>query len=66
MSHTTLEAYFKNIFAMTFHHKYSIADLENLVPFELEIYVSLLNDYIAMKEEEALQAQLRAEALAGR
>lgn len=38
---------------MAQHHKYSISDLENLIPFELDIYVGMLKDYI--KEEEDRQ-----------
>jgi len=64
MSHNTLEAYFKNIFAMTYHHKYSISDLESMMPFELDVYIAILNNYIAVKEEEALQASKQAEAIA--
>jgi hypothetical protein len=32
------------------HHKYSLSELENMIPWEREIYVSLLMNYI--KEEE--------------
>ena len=31
------------------HHKYSLTELENMVPWEREIYVSLLSNWI--KEE---------------
>ena len=31
------------------HHKYSLTEIENLIPWEREIYVQLLNDHI--KEE---------------
>jgi|TARA_R110000822_G_scaffold154670_1_gene294456 hypothetical protein len=31
------------------HHNYSLADLENMIPFEREIYVDMLVQYI--KEE---------------
>jgi len=31
---------------MAQHHKYSISDLENLVPYERDLYVDLLLDYI--------------------
>jgi len=34
------------MFAMAQHHKYSISDLENLVPYERDLYVDLLLDYI--------------------
>ena len=36
------------------HHKYSLTELENMMPWEREIYVSLLIDYIK-KENEKLQ-----------
>jgi hypothetical protein len=34
------------MFAMAQHHKYSIAELENLMPFERDLYVDMLLDYI--------------------
>ena len=36
------------------HHKYSLSELESMMPWEREIYVSLLIDYIK-KENEKLQ-----------
>ena len=38
------------------HHKYSLTELDNMIPFEREIYVNLLMQYI---EEENLKAQQR-------
>ena len=35
------------------HHKYSLTELENMIPWE-EVYLSLLQQYI---EEENLKAQ---------
>jgi hypothetical protein len=37
---------------MAQHYHYSIDDLENLIPFERDIYVSMLNDYIESKKEQ--------------
>ena len=54
MSHITLESYFKLNFALMQHHKYSLTDVENMMPWERDIYVGLLNQYI---EEENLKAQ---------
>ena len=28
------------------HHKYSLTELENMIPFEREIYLGLLEQYI--------------------
>ena len=54
MSHIDLESYFKLNFALMQHHKYSLTEIENLMPWERDIYVGLLNQYI---EEENLKAK---------
>ena len=54
MSHIDLESYFKLNFALMQHHKYSLTELENMIPWEREIYISLLQQYI---EEENLKEQ---------
>jgi|TARA_B100000035_G_scaffold3560_1_gene3128 hypothetical protein len=57
MSHIDLVAYFKINFALMQFHKYSLSDVENMVPWERDIYVGLLRQHI---EEENLKAQARA------
>ena len=54
MSHTSLEVYFKTNFALMQYHKYSLSDLENMMPWEREVYVTMLQQYI---EEENLKHQ---------
>ena len=54
MSHEDLASYYKLNFALMQHHKYSLTELENMMPWEREIYVSLLQQYV---EEENLKAQ---------
>lgn len=51
MNHNTLENYYRTIFAMSQHHKYTISDLENLVVFERDLYVEMLADYLKEVEE---------------
>jgi len=38
------------------HHKYSLTELENMIPFEREIYVKLLINHL---EEEKRQLEKR-------
>jgi hypothetical protein len=38
-------------------HKYSLTEIENMVPFERQIYVLLVNEYIKKKEEEMKKNQ---------
>ena len=40
------------------HHNYSLADLENMLPWEREIYVDMLITYI--KEENEKEKQRKA------
>ena len=34
------------------HHNYSLTELDNMVPFEREIYVELLKDHIEKENEK--------------
>ena len=54
MAHIDLESYFKTNFALMQHHKYSLTELENMIPWEREVYLTLLQQFI---EEENLKAQ---------
>jgi len=54
MAHTDLESYFRINFSLMQHHKYSLTELENMIPWEKEIYLAFLQQYI---EEENLKAQ---------
>ena len=54
MAHENLESYYKVNFALMQHHKYSLTELENMIPWEREVYLSLLQQYI---EEENLKTK---------
>ena len=43
-------------FAMVQHHKYSLTELENMIPWERDIYVSLLLNYV-QEENQRLELQ---------
>ena len=46
-------------FSLMQHHKYSLTELENMMPWEREVYVEMLVQYI--KEENEKQKQRQAE-----
>ena len=54
MADIELESYFKLNFALMQHHKYSLTEIENMMPWERDIYLGLLNEHI---EEENMKAQ---------
>ena len=38
------------------HHKYSLTELDNMLPWEREVYVAMLVEYVK-KENEKLEIQ---------
>jgi len=52
LNHTSLENHYNMVFGMTQHHKYSISELENLMPYEFEIYFVMLVEHIKTVEEK--------------
>ena len=51
-----LENYFRLNFALMQYHKYSLTEIENMMPWERDIYVGLLQAHL---EEERLKEQQR-------
>ena len=49
-----LEAYYRINFSLMQYHKYSLTELENMMPWERDIYIALLQQYI---EEQNLKRQ---------
>jgi hypothetical protein len=52
MVHMNLENYFRLNFAMMQYHKYSLTEIENMMPWERDIYVGLLQAHL---EDEKLK-----------
>lgn len=40
------------------HHKYSLTELENMIPWERDIYVSLLVEFVEKENEKAKKGNL--------
>ena len=56
LSHNNLQNYYSTIFSLVQHHKYSLSEVENLIPFERDVYVEMLMRYLK-EVEEAKQRQ---------
>lgn len=52
LCHTSLADYYQMIFTLAQHHKYSIDEVEGLIPYERDIYFGMLIDYIAEQNEK--------------
>ncbi len=55
----TLGNYFQTNFALMQHHKYSLTELDNMMPWERQVYIDMLVKFLE-EEKERLKAQQQA------
>jgi hypothetical protein len=55
MVHMDLENFYKLNFALMQYHKYSLWEIENMMPWERDVYVAMLKNYL--EEEKSKQQQ---------
>jgi len=60
MVHMDLENYFRLNFALMQYHKYSLWEIESMMPWERDIYVGLLEQHL---EEERMKQQQQSSQL---
>jgi hypothetical protein len=53
LAHTNLSAHFRTNFSLMQHHKYSLEELESMIPWEREVYINLLISYLKEEKEKA-------------
>jgi len=58
MMHNNLINYYERIFAFKQYHGWSISELEDLLPWELDVMITLLSNYIEKVEQDRKQAKV--------
>jgi len=58
-SYDTLGNYYQTNFSLMQHHKYSLTELDNMLPWERQIYIDMLVMHLE-EERERLKAQQRS------
>lgn len=53
LSHSNLFVYYQKMFAMVQHHKYSMNELDELMPYERDLYFDMLLEFLKKKEEQS-------------
>ena len=51
MGHNNLENYYILNFALMQHHKYSLTEIENMMPYVRDIYKTMLESHIQEENE---------------
>ena len=59
MLHNSLLNHYERIFALKQYHNWSIAEIEDMIPWELDVIISLLSNYLEQQELAKKQAQNR-------
>ena len=57
LSHEDLESFYRINFALMQYHKYSLTEIENMIPWERDIYLTLLENHIKEEEEKSSRKQ---------
>lgn len=63
LGYSSLNNYFQTNFSLMQHHKYSLSDIESMMPWEKFIYTDMLKQYIKyledLERDRAAQRKLR-------
>jgi hypothetical protein len=59
LSHNTLANYYQTNFSLMQHHKYSLSDIDGMIPWERDIYVKMLIEHLDKLKEEQEKATRR-------
>lgn len=53
LSHETLFNHYDTNFQLMQHHNYTLTELDSMLPFEREIYVQMLNNFLEKQKQKA-------------
>ena len=57
MYHESLSNYMENNFSLLQHHNWSLSDIENMIPWEKQTYIKMLQNFIEKRNLENEQAK---------
>jgi hypothetical protein len=57
LRHDNLKNYYKTNFSLMQHHKYSLTELDNMLPWERDIYVAMLIQYVEEENQKIQEKQ---------
>lgn len=55
LGHETIHNFYKAQFALMQYHKYSLSDLEDMIPFEREVYIAMLIQHLDEQKQKLKQ-----------
>lgn len=63
MGHDNLANHYKTNFGLMQHHKWSLSEMESMMPWERYIYIDLLQDFLREEEQKMRdrEAEMKAQ-----
>jgi hypothetical protein len=55
MSHNNLVNYYQVNFNLMHHYKYSLTEIENMLPWERDVYVNMVMDLIKEQQQQQMR-----------
>ena len=49
---SNLKAYYSNMFTLIHQYKYTLTELENMIPWERDLYIGMVNLWVKDEEEK--------------
>ena len=62
VGYDNLANHYKTNFALMQHHKYSLSELEGMIPWERYLYIDLLREFVEEEQKKAKDREAAARA----
>lgn len=62
VGHDNLANHYKTNFALMQHHKYSLSELEGMLPWERYLYIDMLKEYLDQEQKKAYDREMARKA----
>ena len=56
-----LKGYYENMFTLTHQYKYTLTELENMIPWERDMYIGMVNNWVKEETEKLKQKNMEAQ-----
>ena len=57
----SLKNYYNNMFTMVHQYKYTLTELENMIPWERDTYIGMVNSWVKEESDKIKQKQVEQE-----
>ena len=55
MGYISLEVFYETNFSLIHHHKWSLTEIENMIPWERDVYVTMLSEHLKEEHKRKLE-----------